>query len=99
MVRHIVAWNYLEGFTQEENLQHAARVKAELEALPGVVPGLISLQVDISPLPTSDRDVVLNSLMESEEALAVYQAHPAHVNAGSYLRTVLINRTTMDFLE
>ena len=99
MVRHIVAWNFVDGFTEEENLQHARRVRAELEALPGIVPGLISLKVHIVPLPTSDKDVVLVSEMENEEALAVYQAHPEHVKAGSYLRTVLTNRVTMDFVE
>ena len=99
MVKHIVAWDFMEGFTKEEKLEHARRVKAELEALPNTIPRLISLQVHIVPLPTGDKDVVLVSEMENEEALAVYQAHPDHVRAGTYLRTVLTHRITMDFVE
>ena len=37
----------------------------------------------INPLKTGTVDIILNSLLESEEALAGYQVHPEHINLGT----------------
>lgn len=98
MVRHIVMWNFKEGFTPEENAANAKRVKTELEALTATIPGTVSLHV-YTGLNTGDRNVVLNSLFESEEALAAYQVHPDHVRASNYVGTVMANRACIDYVE
>lgn len=99
MIRHIVTWNFRDGFTPEENRRHARQVKTEVEALAAVIPGIISLEVIIDGLASGNRDVALVSLFESEEALTAYQVHPAHDRASHYVGTVLMNRACFDYVE
>lgn len=99
MVRHIVMWNFKDDFTDEENTHNAQRVKTELEALSSTIPGIVSLEVMISKLKSSNRDIVLNSLFEDEEMLANYQIHPDHVRVSAYVGAVLMNRSCIDYFE
>lgn len=79
MVRHIVMWNFKDGFTDEENIHNARSVKTQLEALSCTIPGIVSLEVITTALKSSNRNIVLNSLFENEKALENYQIHPEHV--------------------
>ena len=46
----------------------------------GQVPGLVDVKVQIDGvLPSSNADVMLDSTLESAEALKGYAVHPAHV--------------------
>ena len=97
MVRHIVAWNYKEEFTEAENKENAVKVKSELEALKGCIDEIIEIKVCINTLPSGNRDIILDSLFESEEALAAYIIHPEHKRVGEFVRSVLHNRACADF--
>lgn len=99
MIRHIVMWNFKDGFTAEEIRENAQKIKSDLENLINIIPGLISLEVITNTCPTSNRDLVLNSLFASEEALAAYQVHPAHVQISQYGKNILTNRCCADFIE
>lgn len=99
MIRHIVAWNYKDGFTDIENKENAQKVKSELEALTKCIGGIIELKVHIDTLLSGNRDVVLNSLFQSEEALAAYQIHPEHKRVSSFIGTVMQNRACIDYYE
>jgi Stress responsive A/B Barrel Domain. len=99
MVRHIVMWNLKDGFTTDENILNANRVKESLEALTATIDGIISFEVIISPLNSSNRDIVLNSLFSDEQALANYQTHPDHVRVSNYVGTVMMNRSCIDYFE
>lgn len=98
MVRHIVAWNYADGFTEEENRMHAEVMKKELENLKNLINGIISIQVLINPIESSDSDLLLDSIFENEEALKAYIIHPEHVRVGTnYVKPVVKNRKCIDF--
>lgn len=99
MLRHIVAWNYKDGFTESENKENAQKVKEELEALKDVVDGIIELKVNINTLSSGNRDIILNSLFEDEKALDAYQIHPEHVRVSSFVGTVVQNRICIDYYE
>jgi hypothetical protein len=101
MVRHIVAWNYADGFTAEENRKNAEVMKKELENLVGMIDGLVSIKLYIDPLDSSDSDLLLDSLLESEDALKAYLVHPEHVRVGTnYVKPVVKNRKCIDiFVE
>ncbi len=99
MVRHIVTWNYGDGFSPEENQANALKVKEVLEGLAGVIDGLIEIKVYTEILPSGNKDIILNSLLESEEALAAYQIHPEHQKAAAFVRTVVKNRVCIDYCE
>ncbi len=97
MVNHYVFWNLNETMTAEEKAEAGQKIKEKLEAVGKLVPGVVSLEVRINELDSSNRDVALLSSFESVEALGAYQVHPEHVNAGSYIKTVTCNRTCFDF--
>jgi Stress responsive A/B Barrel Domain. len=99
MIRHIVAWSFKEEFSPAENAAHAARIKAELEALPEIIGGICELNVHIELLGASNRNAVLNSLFESEEALAAYQTHPEHKKVSAFVRSVMTDRVCLDYAE
>ena len=97
MVNHYVFWNLNETLTAEEKVEAGQKIKEKLEAVGKLVPGVVSLEVRMNELDSSNRDVALLSSFESVEALGAYQVHPEHVNAGSYIKTVTCNRTCFDF--
>jgi hypothetical protein len=92
-------WNFKHDFTEEEKKQNAQKMKGELEKLKNIITGIISLEVIITTLPSGDMDVVLNSVFETEEALASYQIHPEHVRVSKYVGTITCNRTCIDYIE
>ena len=98
MVRHIVAWNYADGYSKEDNLKHAELMKKELENLKNLIDGIVSIEVFINPVDTSDSDVMLECTYVSEEALKAYTIHPEHVRVGTnYVKPVMKNRKCIDF--
>lgn len=100
MVRHIVLWNRKDGFSPEQRRANAEKVKAELETAAAKIGGVTAFSVIIDVLPSGgNRDVILNSLFESEEALQAYQDHPDHKRAGAFVRDVMTNRACIDYHE
>ena len=97
MVKHIILWTLKEEFNNDEIKKG---MKESLEALVGVVPGLVELKVQIEKLPTSNADVMLYSVLESEEALKGYAVHPAHVEvADTKVRPYTATRACIDYVE
>lgn len=99
MIRHIVTWNLKDGFSEEEKRNNARKVKEEIEALAPLIEGVVALEVIIEALPTSNRDLVLNSLFTSAESLSAYQVHPEHMRVSREIGQYLANRTCIDYYE
>lgn len=97
MVHHIVLWNLDEDLSNEEKKDAAARIKKELEAVKEEVSGVVSLSVVTDGLASSNKDIGLISVFESEEALKAYQVHPSHVAAGTYIKSVTSGRVCLDY--
>ena len=98
MVKHIILWQLKDEFSAEEKAAIKADIKAGLEGLVGKVPGLLEVTVNINGLPTSNADLMLDTTLESYEALKGYAVHPAHVAvADGKVRTYTKNRVCMDF--
>lgn len=83
MVKHIVTFQ-LQG-TPEERLSVANAFKEALEALPGKIEVLRSIEVGINANPAEEWDVVLTATVDNMEDVAVYATHPAHVAAAGLL--------------
>lgn len=97
MVRHVLIWQFKDELSAEEKTAAAKKIKTELEALVGVVPGLRELSVAINPMESSNADLYLDSVMDSPADYDVYKDHPAHVAAATYVRSVVKSRVCMDF--
>ncbi len=97
MIKHIVAWNFIEGLSNADKHVNAEKIKQELEGLKLLIPGIISMKVVTEPLKTGDFDFILISEFESEEALASYQTHKEHQRISQFGRSILCNRKCIDF--
>lgn len=99
MVKHIILWTLNPELTEEQKEEVKKDIKAGLESLKGVVPGLIDVKVNVDGrLASSNCDVMLDSTLESEEALKAYAVHPAHVEvANTKVRPYTVQRTCLDF--
>ena len=96
MVKHIILWTLKDEFNNDKV---KTEMKLSLEALKGVVPGLLEIEVQIEKLPSSNVDVMLYSVLESEEALKGYAVHPAHVKvADTKVRPFTETRSCIDFV-
>ena len=98
-VRHIVTWNFKEELSGSEKIVHGKKIKADLEMLTKVIDGIICLKVHVDLLSSSNRDILLDSIFESEEALKEYQAHPEHEKVGKYVGAVCKDRACVDYFE
>lgn len=99
MVHHIVLWDWKEGLGEQEKKEAAAIIREKLEGVKNQAEGVVSLEVVTDGLVSSNKDIGLISVFESEEALNAYQTHPAHVEAGNYIKSVTAGRTCFDFKE
>lgn len=99
MVKHIILWTLNPELSDEQKEEVKKGIKAGLESLKGVVPGLIGVKVNVDGrLASSNCDVMLDSTLESEEALKAYAVHPAHVEiADTKVRPYTVQRTCLDF--
>ena len=97
MLRHIVMWNYKDGFSIEQNMENAKKVKQELEQLKQHIDEVVELNVYINELSSSNRDIILDSLFEDKDALEVYRVHPEHKRVGVLVAEVLQNRACIDY--
>lgn len=99
MVKHIILWTLNPELSEEEKLKVKKGIKAGLEGLVGKVPGLIDVKVNIDGrLSSSNADVMLDSTLESEEALRGYAQHPDHVAvANTKVRPYTVSRSCLDF--
>lgn len=99
MVKHIILWTLNPELSDEQKEEVKKGIKAGLESLKGVVPGLIDVKVHVDGrLASSNCDVMLDSTLESEEALKAYAVHPAHVEvANTKVRPYTVQRTCLDF--
>ena len=95
MVKHIILWKLKEEYN---TLEVKKGMKENLEGLLGVVPGLLEIEITTESLKSSNADVMLYSVLESEEALKNYAVHPEHVRvADTFVRPFTETRSCIDF--
>lgn len=98
MVKHVILWTLKDEYSAEEKAQIKQGIKEGLEGLLGKVPGLKEIKVNISPLESSNCDLMLDSTLEDEVALKGYAVHPAHVEvADTKVRPFTASRVCMDY--
>ncbi len=95
MVKHIILWKLKEEFN---NSEVKSGIKNGLEGLLGKIPGLLEIRVETERLDSSNTDVMLYSVFESEEALKTYAKHPEHVFvADTFVRPYTETRACFDY--
>ena len=99
VVKHIILWTLNPELSEEKKTEVKKGIKEGLEQLVGKVPGLIDVKVNIDGrLDSSNCDVMLDSTLESTEALKAYATHPEHVAvANTKVRPYTVQRTCLDY--
>lgn len=99
MVYHIVMWNFKKEVEEARKLELLATMQKNLEALVGVVPGLLSVKYVANPLPTSTHEFALVTTLEKVEDVKSYGAHPAHVAvAENDIKPYACDRVCLDYV-
>lgn len=98
MVKHVILWQLKKELDTTQIADIKKGIKEGLEGLKGQIPGLVEIKVNTEGLASSNADVMLDSLFESEEALKGYAVHPAHVAvADGAVRPYTASRVCMDY--
>lgn len=96
MIEHVVMWKLAEEACGQGKHENAMRIKRELEALVGVIPGLLEAKVGWN-LNGGEYDAVLVSRFTDMKALKAYDEHPAHQKVRAFVKQVRVARTSVDF--
>ena|SRR5690554_1555766 len=97
MLRHIVSWK-LSGADVSEVDEQVERIARDLESLAGRIPEIISIRVVRNVVnPGQNFDAAVIADFENADALRAYIAHPDHVEASAFLKSVTIQRACVDF--
>lgn len=95
MITHMVFWKL-----QEENkAENARHIKQSLEALVGVVPGLLEMRVGANMIDGGEYDLALCSCFADKAALHGYETHPEHLKVRTFVKQVVAGRAAVDFEE
>lgn len=98
MLRHVILWKLKNDLSDAEKSEAKAKIKASLEALPGIIDGLEELKIHTEGLSSSSCDIMLESILRDEAALEYYRDHPEHVKAATFVRSVVDVRLCLDFM-
>ena len=98
MVKHIILWQLKDELSDIQKAGVRDGAKRGLEGLKGKIKGLTDIKVYISPLETSNCDMMLEATFESFEALKGYSVNPLHQDvANAKVRPYISNRVCMDY--
>jgi hypothetical protein len=99
MLRHIVLWKLKETAGGRPKNENAQELKKRLEALNGLIPGLVELKVGFdfrSPPPSFE--ICLNTLFRDEKGLENYQQHPEHIKVVKFVKEITVERAAVDYI-
>ena len=98
MVNHIVMWKFKPEVAEEKKESIKKEMEANLKALVGKVPGLLTVEFVSNPIPSSTHDIALVTTLEKAEDIAAYAVHPEHVRvADTYVRPYVMERACLDY--
>lgn len=98
MLKHIVLFKLKSFPTSEEKYAQLIRIKEELEALPALIPAIEKMQVFLNENPNESFDFMLETEVESLEALLSYANHPEHIRvAVEHIKPYVEARACIDY--
>lgn len=101
MIRHIVFWKLAESYNGYTKQEIALQIKEKLEQLSATIPNILTLEVGVNyvedPGNEMISDVVLVSEFGNEADLKAYAAHPDHIEVGTFIKAVTVERRVVDY--
>ena len=100
MVKHVILWQLKAELDENQKIEVKKNIKIGLEELIDKIDGLAEIKVYTEGLESSNADVMLYSVFESEAALKGYAVHPEHVFvADTKVRPYTKTRLCLDFKD
>lgn len=94
MIKHIVMWTFKDDVVEADKLE----MKRQLEALKGVVPTLIDIEIGLDVVGgDASKDMVLYSEFASMDDLKAYATHPEHLNVVDFVKPLVSERHVVDY--
>ncbi|HEY5652942.1 MAG TPA: Dabb family protein [Pontiella sp.] len=94
MIKHIVMWAFKDEVVEADKLE----MKRQLEALKGVVPSLLNIEVGLDIVGSdASRDMVLYSEFSSLDDLRAYAVHPEHLKVVEFVKPLVCERHVVDY--
>jgi hypothetical protein len=98
MIKHIVFWRLKDSVDGRSRTDIASEMKEKFEAMRGVVPGMLAVEVGIDFGASDDSGhVSLYTEFESREALDAYQVSPEHMAVVPFIRAARTERRVVDY--
>ena len=98
MIKHVILWQLKDELDANKKVEVMKNIKTGLEGLIGKIDGLTEIKVYTEGLESSNADLMLYSVFESEAALKGYAVHPEHVAvADGKVRPFTKTRLCLDF--
>jgi Stress responsive A/B Barrel Domain len=98
VLRHVVAWK-LAAEDPATKLEQSAEIASRLNALVPIIPQIRSLTVGSNAVEIEGNwDVVLVADYDDVDGLRAYIDNPDHQTAVSYIRSVVAERSAVDFI-
>jgi hypothetical protein len=98
MIKHIVFWKLKDGAHGNSREVNARLIKEKLEALRGVIPGLLKIEVGVDfSKSEQSADLALYSEFATRADLDAYQAHPAHQAVMPFIGEARSERRVVDY--
>ena len=98
MIKHIVLWTLKNRENPQSRETTAAAIKEKIEGMRGRIPGLLHIEGGIDFTKSADSwDVALYAELESREALAGYEGHPAHDAVKEFMGPSRQQRSLIDY--
>jgi len=94
MIKHIVMWKFKDETTEADKLE----MKRRLEALKGVVPTLVNIEIGLNFSPCAPaKDMVLSTEFQTVEDLKAYANHPEHQKVVAFVKPFVAERAVVDY--
>jgi hypothetical protein len=98
VIKHIVFWKLRDGAHGNAKDVNARLIKEKLEALRGVIPGLVRIEVGLDfSRSEQSADLALYSEFTTRADLEAYQAHPAHQAVLPFIAEARAERRVVDY--
>ena len=95
MIKHIVMWKFKDEVAEADKLE----MKRLLEALKGVVPPLVDIEVGLNVAEgDAAKDMVLYSEFASGDDLKAYAVHPEHLKVVDFVKPLVCERHVVDYV-
>lgn len=99
MIRHIVLFKLEDDYSGQEKETIKTELKAKLLELKDKIDELKALSVwfKAEKAVATNSDVMLDTSFDSLDALERYRVHPDHVKVVEHLKTLKLQRASIDF--